>query len=74
MRCIARTSACNTIPNGNILNAFVYGDHCSRAAVSNCQRLVESAAHRLYCRKDSIAADLCKHISDQVRTRTGLLQ
>src|SRR5579862_5294707 len=58
----------------NARHTLAYGHNNSSAAIPKPERLIETTAHRGYCRKESIAADFVQHFADEIRPHSRFLQ
>jgi len=72
--CIAGTRTSNPISHPYVGYTFPNAYYPACAAVTQCQRLVQTAANRLHGREQAVAADLADDFPNQVGSRLGFLK
>jgi hypothetical protein len=71
---VTYSGAGNTIPHVEIGNSFSNPDDCSRTAVTQSVRLIETAANRRDGREYAIPSNLADDFANQIRTGLRFLQ
>ena len=63
---ISGARTCDSVPDTNICNSLTDSNYGAGAAITQCARLIEPAAHSTECRQNTITADFVENFLHQV--------